>query len=212
MTAIALDEFHRQVDTLIRLGYAEAAGLPAEAFRDLLAPLEARVTGLGPLPQLEEGRAPFVIVVRGDLVPLDAAMARTRLKDHAGFIDFKPGGLETFRPLDILEAPDEPVYLVFDLDTGAEFRNVTPDDALEVIRDRRRTPLTLEEGIALITQFPATLRKNHCFSLAGSRCGDRRVPALWISKASPKLGWCWAGNPHTWLGTASAGGRAGRVR
>ena len=43
--------------------------------------------------------------------------------------------------------------------------------------------------------------------LAGSRCGDRRVPALWISEGAPKLGWCWAGNPHTWLGTASAGSR-----
>lgn len=211
MIANPLSEFHRQVDVLLHLGYPEAAGMSAGAFRDLLAPLETRLAGFGPLPPSDEGRAPFVVVVRGGLVPLEATMARTRLKDRAGFIDFKPGGLETFRPLDLLEAPDEPIYLAFDLDTGSEFRNVTPDDALEAIRARRRTPLTIEEGIALITQFPATLRKNHCFSLAGSRCGDRRVPALWISKASPKLGWCWAGNPHTWLGTASCGGRAGKA-
>jgi Family of unknown function (DUF5701) len=57
--------------------------------------------------------------------------------------------------------------------------------------------------------------KNGGFSLAGSRCGDRRVTALWISQNRPKLGWCWAGNPHTWLGTASCadrtGGRGGPV-
>ena len=27
---------------------------------------------------------------------------------------------------------------------------------------------------------------------------------MWISERAPKLGWCWDGNPHTWLGTASA--------
>jgi NhaA family Na+:H+ antiporter len=45
-------------------------------------------------------------------------------------------------------------------------------------------------------------------SLLGSRAGDRRVPALWLRRGHPKLGWCWAGNPHTWLGSASCGGRA----
>nr|WP_157857446.1 DUF5701 family protein [Streptomyces yerevanensis] len=39
------------------------------------------------------------------------------------------------------------------------------------------------------------------------RSGDRRVPAIWISQKTPKLGWCWEGNPHTWLGMASAGDR-----
>jgi hypothetical protein len=56
--------------------------------------------------------------------------------------------------------------------------------------------------------------------LLGSRCGDRRVPALWISggsardggtarRGAAKLGWCWAGNHHTWLGHASAAQRVG---
>ena len=43
--------------------------------------------------------------------------------------------------------------------------------------------------------------------LLASRCGDKRVPAIWISAGAPKLGWCWDGNPHTWLGAASAGAR-----
>jgi hypothetical protein len=93
---------------------------------------------------------------------------------------------------------------------GAEFDrqvHVTPDRALAMITEQRRSPLTVEEGIAFITQYPHSLAKNNCFSLAGSRCGDRRVPAIWISKGAPKLGWCWAGNPHTWLGTASCTAR-----
>jgi hypothetical protein len=35
------------------------------------------------------------------------------------------------------------------------------------------------------------------------------VTAIWISKGAPKLGWCWAGNPHTWLGSASCAKRIG---
>jgi hypothetical protein len=51
---------------------------------------------------------------------------------------------------------------------------------------------------------------------------DARTPALWISggtgrdgkerRGAPKVGWCWANNRHTWLGFASASGRAGAVR
>ena len=46
---------------------------------------------------------------------------------------------------------------------------------------------------------------------------DARTPAIWISggtgrdgaasKGAPKVGWCWAGNRHTWLGFASASSR-----
>jgi hypothetical protein len=42
---------------------------------------------------------------------------------------------------------------------------------------------------------------------------DARTPAVWISggtgrdgvesRGAPKVGWCWAGNRHTWLGFAS---------
>jgi hypothetical protein len=43
---------------------------------------------------------------------------------------------------------------------------------------------------------------------------DARTPALWISNGTGrerrdavKLGWCWWGNRHTWLGIASCGER-----
>ena len=98
-----------------------------------------------------------------------------------------------------------------DVERGEEFCNVRPEEASKVVRSRGRTQLTIDEGIALVTQVPQLLEKNKCFMLAGSRrsaiAGDRRVPAMWISERAPKLGWCWDGNPHTWLGMASAGRR-----
>lgn len=205
---LASAEIDRQVDRLVALGYPAIAQLTEPEFRALFAPLKAAA------PEKREDtveRVSLLVVVKQELVPLERAMALTALKGKPGFIDFKPGGLETFHPLPEAGVPAGPVYLVADVDTGTETLNVTPDDALVRLRAQGRTPLTLEEGIALITQFPETLRKNHCFSLVASRSGDRRVPALWISQGRPKLGWCWAGNPHTWLGSASCAERVGRA-
>ena len=112
-----------------------------------------------------------------------------------------PGDLATYDPLPELGVPG-PAYLLVDVDRGEEFCGVRPEDALPVIRGRGRTPLTIDEGIAVVTLAPRLLEKNTCFMLSGSRRHDRRVPALWISQGAPKLGWCWDGNPHTWLGVA----------
>jgi Family of unknown function (DUF5701) len=117
--------------------------------------------------------------------------------------------LDRFEPIDGVTLPGGLAYLIADVDTGADTRNVTPDAGLEIITGRQRSPLTLDEGIALLTHYPEAVARNAGFSLLGSRCGDRRVTAMWISRGRPKLGWCWAGNPHTWLGSASCAGRCG---
>ena len=207
ITLTLVDTFDQQVQTLVAKGYPAIAGMTPDAFAERLLPLRRLLEGK--TPPAEASRLPFVIVIPRAWVPIEEAMGQVFLKDKAGYVDFRPGGLETFGPLAELEVPEDAPYLVFDLDTGSDLRNLPPNDALDEIRARRRSPLTLEEGIALLTHHPDRLVKNHCFSLAGSRSTDRRVPALWISQNRPRLGWCWAGNPHTWLGTASCGGRAG---
>jgi hypothetical protein len=146
------------------------------------------------------------LVRADDLVPLTvlAGGSAPRVVDRNHGKD----GLAPYRPLPELDVPESPVYLLVDVQRGEEFCGVRPADALPTILGRGRTPLTIHEGIALVTQFPELLEPNRCFMLAGSRRGDRRVPALWISGKAPKLGWCWEGNPHTWLGMASAASRA----
>ena len=135
-------------------------------------------------------------------------MALTELEGRPGYADFEPADIARFHPIPLLEAPVAPAWVVFDVDRGSEFCNVRPTDAVATITERGRTPITVAEGIALVTQHEELLVKNHCFSLAGSRSGDKRVPAIWISNRAPKLGWCWAGNPHTWLGTAHCAERS----
>jgi hypothetical protein len=207
-----VQEFHRQVDRFVELGYPGLAGLDEPAFRSLLAPLA------GPAAEVSQaGDMPLVVVVTRDLVRAEDTVPLLRLVDGSkpGVVDrnHAEGDLATYQPLpelglDVLDRGHPPkAYLLTGIQRGEEFCNVRPEDALPVIRHRGRTPLTIDEGVALVTHAPHLLEKNKCFMLSGSRRGDRRVPAMWISQGAPKLGWCWDGNPHSWLGVASAAGR-----
>ena len=205
--------FQDQVDRLFTLHYPALAGTTDEEFRELLEPLRAAAVDLD--GSATPSRAPYVVVVTNQVVPSERTVPLLRLHsptgpgNRPGIVDrhHGEGGLGSYRPIASC-APPAPAYLLVDIERGEEFCGVRPDDATETVLTRGRTPLTIDEGIALVTHWPAMLERNKCFMLAGSRRADRRVPALWISDRAPKLGWCWAGNPHTWLGTASAAGRA----
>ena len=186
-----------------------SAGELAEAVEKLREPLRSALA--------QEDRVasrswvPFVLVVGPLLAAAEDLVPTLRLDggSAAGVVDRNHGeaGLAAYRPLPELGVPESGLYALIDVERGEEFCGVRPKDALPVLAGRGRTPLTIHEGIALVAHFPSVLEKNACFMLSGSRRGDKRVPALWISDRAPKVGWCWEGNPHTWLGTASAGAR-----
>lgn len=149
-----------------------------------------------------------VLTVSREVVPVAVAAARVVRRGRGVVLGhLTPNDLDTFVPIDAVEVPDSPAYLATEVDLGAESRNVRPEDALRDIIEAGRSPLTLDEGISLVLQQPEVIARNWGFSMAGSRRGDQRVPAFWISEGRPKLGWCWDGNPHTWLGTASCSRR-----
>ncbi len=134
----------------------------------------------------------------------------------------------TYPRCEQIALPPGPVYLVSALDRGDHMANWSPEEALPAITAAGRTPLTVAEGIHWLLQQPDILARGHCFMTIGSRLRkpngslDARTPALWISNGTgrdgqdnrnaPKLGWCWAGNRHTWLGFASASRHASRQR
>lgn len=206
-------EFDRQRDTLLAGGYPALARISPAEFAGLVEPLREAVRSAtaGREAGPSASRPPFILVVSAALIPADELVPRLTLAGGTapGVVDRNhgPEGLDPYQPLPELGVPDAPVYALIDVDRGEEFLGVRPADAVRTLLRRRRSPLTIHEGIALVAQFPGALEKNRCFMLAGSRRGDRRVPALWISGNAPKLGWCWEGNPHTWLGTASAAAR-----
>lgn len=198
--------FATAVETLIEIGYPELLATTPDGLRTALAPLQDHAPA-GTI-DLEAGSLPYVIVIAGSAVPAAASLTRIRREGQAPVEALQPVPIERFVPIDTLELPPGEAYLLLDVDRGDAFRNASPDAAYQAFAAAGRSPLTIEEGIAVLTHHPDLLRPNHCFSLLGSRCGDKRVPAIWLSRRRPRLGWCWAGNPHTWLGSASCAGRS----
>jgi hypothetical protein len=210
-----VSEFDRQVDRLVSSGVPEAAepGGPAasgEGLRRSLEPLRLLCEDVQRVDSTVAGQS-IVLIPAPSWVDVETLVPLMTLSGggRPGVIDRNHGseGLSAYSPLPDLGVPPDDPYLLVDVERGEEFCGVRPGDAVAEIVGRGRTPLTILEGIVLQLVRPELLEKNRCFMLAGSRRGDRRVPALWISGGAPKLGWCWEGNPHSWLGTASAAER-----
>ena len=195
-------EFDRQVDALVTTGLPELLDLTESCFRASLEPLR----DLLPEPADDDARIPFVVVV--PQLPVVEVLGAVHAVGGNGFTTMEPDDLAAFRPLPELGVPQAP-YLLVDVDTGPDTLNQTPAEVLPRLTAAGRSPLTVAEGLSVLVSDPGVLRSRNCFSLLGSRAGDKRVPALWVSARRPRLGWCYQGAPHTWLGSASCGGRFG---
>ena len=182
----------------------QASALLERGLVDDEAALRAALEAARPRTAVERS----VLTVSRETVPVAVMAARVERRGRAVVLgQMTPDELASFVPIDSVTLPDAPAYLAIDVDLGAGSRNVRPEDALRDILEAGRSPLTLEEGICVVLQQPEAIARNCGFSMAGSRRGDQRVPAFWISEGRPKLGWCWDRNPHTWLGTASCARR-----
>jgi len=202
----ALPNIRTQAETLVALGVHERAGWSARELRAMAEPA---------------GDGHALLAIQPDLVPASALAPLVRLHDRQGFVVTDMSDVDAFTSVAAL--PDSPGYLVDDLDRGDAMTNWSPAEADVAIAASGRTPLTLTEGLHWLLHRPEVLQRGHCFMTIGSRrrkpdgSFDARTPAVWISNGTgrdglhhrdaPKVGWCWAGNRHTWLGFASAAGR-----
>ncbi|AQT70652.1 MULTISPECIES: DUF5701 family protein [Streptomyces] len=206
---IALPPLASQAERLIELGVHELAGTTAEDLRAFA----------------EDGGGAddnILLAVHPGLVPASALAPLLQLNGKSGFVVVDMPDVDLFAPHGV-DLPDAPLYLVTGVDRGDHMANWSPEEALPALTEEHRTPLLLTEGIHWVLQQPDALERNHCFMTIGSRLRkaggalDARTPAIWISNGSgrdgrerrnaPKVGWCWWGNRHTWLGFASATGR-----
>jgi hypothetical protein len=164
-----------------------------------------------------------LVVVHPSTASAADLIARVVRADKPGFVVPDLTDVAAYVPIEGVEVPEAPVYLVTDPQRGDEMANWSPDEALPAIVAAGRSPMTIHEGLSWLLQQPDVLDRNHCFMTIGSRKPaarglDKRTPAIWISNGverdggavrrdAAKLGWCWAGNRHTWLGFASVAGR-----
>ena len=194
-----------RAERLIDLGVHEIAGISAA---------EVRAAG---------DRGDALLVIHPQRAPASALVPLLTRRGKSGFVVTDMPDLDQFSAIDEVTLPDAPIYSLHDVQRGDSMVNWSPDEALPAILAAQRTPLTLTEGIFWLLQQPEALERNHCFMTIGSRLRrdsgklDARTPAIWISngtgrdgganREAPKVGWCWAGNRHTWLGFASAANR-----
>nr|WP_202035899.1 DUF5701 family protein [Streptomyces mexicanus] len=201
-----------QAERLIEAGVHGPAGLSAAEVRAFASAAEG-----------DEGGDGALLAVHPDRAPASALAPLLRRDGRPGFVVTDMQDVDLFAPLDTIALPDAPLYLLTGLDRGDRMADWSPNEALPALTAENRTPLLLTEGIHWVLQQPAVLERNHCFMTIGSRLRtargtlDSRTPAIWISNGTgrdgrerrnaPKVGWCWAGNRHTWLGFASATAR-----
>lgn len=203
-------EFERQTENLLQKGYADVAKVSRQEFLKYIEPLKHKLQDLAvPEVNLERGFLPFVIVIKSDLVPTETAMLLAERAAKEGITRLHPHTPEDFQTIEGVTIPDGMAYLLVDIDRGKDNIGLPPNEAMKLIEQGERSPLTIDEGVAILTQFPEFLMQSNCYSLLASRHrGDQRVPAIWINaNKNPNLGWCWDGNPHTWLGSASCKSR-----
>jgi hypothetical protein len=205
-------EFERQITNLAKLNYPKMLNLSKKEFFDKMLKLKEKVTSDNLIDiNIENGTLPFVIVINSNRITSEEAMDLVNKEGKKGIAKLFPHTSKNFSPIKEVHIPNCEFYLIVNIDRGKKNINLPPKDALEIINNDNRSPLTINEGIAIVMQFPEYLVRNNCFSLLASRNDkDKRVPAIWISsKNNPNLGWCWDGNPHTWLGSASCEKRIG---
>ena len=194
-----------QLDRLVALGYADVADLSDSEFRSLAWPLIVELNS----PEYAHLGTNILLVPTRELVSPESLIARTAIGRNAGFTTMPPRDIASFNPQDGCEPPEGPFYIVIDPHTGTKYTNREPDIARKLIDSDNKLPLTLEEGIAIATQHPNWLTDKNGFNLTGSRSTDGRVPSIWVSQNSPRLGAVWPNSRHTWLGNAFCDSRVG---
>ena len=194
-----------QADRLVRLGVHDLAGIAAERLHEVA----------------RDGDAGGLLVTSAPASALAPLLTRGT---QEGFVVEDMTDLDSFAPTEAAPVPRTTPYVVTGLDRGDAYLDRTPAECEPEILAAGRSPLTVAEGLHWVLQDPDVLARNACFMTIGSRLRkpngtyDARTPALWISNGTgrdgrerrdaPKVGWCWWGNRHTWLGIASCAGRA----
>lgn len=186
-----LDEFFSwQVKVLDNKGLATKKQL--EPLRPLLAKL--------PAPTWTDGRIPFVIVPETSL-GLNERMSKVILDGKTG-----KNWLDASKITNISTAPAGP-YLAVDVEDGRAMQNQAPRDCQTQFEEQGRLGLTVDEGMALLTYAPETL-KHHYLDLPGSRY-DGHVPYLYVVGVRPWLYAFWRDDAVPCYGSASCGSRLG---
>lgn len=158
--------FTKQTSRIIERKFHVIADLSESDFINVhLMPLKQLLVQYHADVEFRENRIPFLIVIPHTIVPLSYQLKTIResIGDTRWEYVIQP---EWFENAEGVATPDIP-YLLLDVDTGYAMRNTRPKNCVEIFTAEGRFALTIDEGLALITQFPEVL-ESHWIDLPGS--------------------------------------------
>jgi len=199
-------EFSRQIDNLAKKGFPKLAGMDEKKFATIFEPLKERLKELSG-KEFKEGRIPFVVVPRDKLLALEKQMPLVELDGKKGYTGIDDVS-EFFTTAEGVEIPEAMAYLVVDIENGKVMLGRSADEAVKQFKKEGRSPLTADEGVAIILQHPEIL-KDHYMDLAASRHGADGVADVWLHEGKPKLDWSSSDGSDAKWGSASCGSRVG---
>ena len=179
--------FTEQVNKIREKKFHVPAGLSEPDFIDrLIMPLKELLVGCNTDVKLPKNHLPIVIVVPNSLVNLSWQFEsiKKNINDPQSKYIIKP---EWFEHAKGVSTPDKP-YLLWDVQTGDAMVNKRPKKSVEIFHQKGRFPLTIDEGLALVSHFPGVLA-SHWLDLPGSvlihKCAGRDAAERFMQDALP---------------------------
>ena len=200
-------DFDSQVDRLRNLGFFDCDDQKKQQIVVELASLKNKLKELL-IRKVRSQRKNFSPIV---IVPTEHWMSLVKkipLMEVGGKKGFTTLNLSELKTADGVKIPESLAYLVVDVENGKAMLGRIPDEAVKQFKKEGRSPLTAEEGVAIILQHPEIL-KDHYMGLPGSRHGVGEVADLWLDGGKPRLSWDWADGSCAKWGSASCGSRVG---
>ena len=164
--ATLMEVFSKQIKTIVERKFHIPTGLSESDFIDRhLMPLKQLLLEPDKDTKIEENHIPILVVIPNNIVPLSYQLQSIResIDDIQLEHIIKPEWFENAKGVSTSDKP----YLLLDVETGYDMKNITPKKCVKIFSDKGRLPLTVDEGIALICHFPEVL-ESHWLDLPGS--------------------------------------------
>lgn len=203
-------EFEYQTQTLLNKELPRLANISSMAFVEMLEPLKEKLKELA-TREFPPGHIPFVIVPGDKLLSFKNKVSFMEV-DGKKAVDTT--GLLIFKTAEGIETPASLAYLVVDVDNGTATLGKNPSQAMKQLKKEERSPLTADEGVAMIVQRQEILKRMRLDFTGSRNWGDVvRVPALWLDpRGVPNLNYNSMDHnpdPDVPWGTPSCGSRVG---
>ena len=181
--------FDAQMETLKARGYSQI-------IIDVFISKRSEVLLKASKIEVTDGHILFIPVIPRTEVDFDNLMKTVRNHGREGYNHLSQSAVSN-----VVDVP-KGLYFMFDVEDGKDMLGKSPEKAQALIKEQKRSCLTVEEVIALCVH--KNVLSEHNVDCTGSRCKrNDRVPNVYLNDDEPKLGSSGIGNSNDKWGSAS---------